>query len=116
MNPLEHMNIGDAARYYMHCEELGKAYGVDVAYLAEYRDIQEKGDHGLVGIAPFIHTHAIISDIDSYGYGDRWCYHTYAAAKAALDAWDGEGEPQGWHRNPTTGRRRDEAGNETINW
>jgi hypothetical protein len=52
-------------------------------------------------------TCAIIADIEYWGYGDRWCYETYAKAKAALDAWDGEGEPAGWHRHPDTGRRRE---------
>lgn len=53
-----------------------------------------------------IFTHAIIADLSSGYYGDRWCYHTYAQAKAALMAWDGEGEPTGWHRHPDSGRRR----------
>lgn len=39
-------------------------------------------------------------------YDDRWCYHSEVAARAALDAWDGTGEPQGWHRHPFSGRRR----------
>lgn len=43
---------------------------------------------------------------DMVGIDDRWCYRDVAAAKAALDAWDGNGEPTGWHRNPKTGRRR----------
>jgi hypothetical protein len=43
---------------------------------------------------------------DDGGYDDRWCYHSAAAAHAALAAWDGTGEPQGWHRHPFSGRRR----------
>lgn len=52
--------------------------------------------------------YAILADITDCGYGDRWCFATYALARAALDAWDGldETEPQGWHRHPDTGRRR----------
>lgn len=45
-----------------------------------------------------------------FGYEDRWCYHTAEAAKAALDAWDGTGEPNGWHRHPASGRRVREDG------
>lgn len=51
-------------------------------------------------------THAIIADLSSGYYGDRWCYHTLADALQALYAWDGEGEPTGWHRHPDSGRRR----------
>jgi hypothetical protein len=47
------------------------------------------------------------TDIDRYGNGGCWCYPDYASALAALDAWDGEGEPLGWHRHPDTGRRRE---------
>jgi hypothetical protein len=43
-------------------------------------------------------------------YEDRWCYRDEAAAAKALDDWDGAGEPQGWHKHPPTGRRRDENG------
>ncbi|MFG7180689.1 hypothetical protein ACGYQ5_14270 [Burkholderia pseudomallei] len=57
-------------------------------------------------IMRLMYTHAIIADLTTMYYGDRWCYHTYADAKAALTAWDGEGEPSGWHRHPDSGRRR----------
>jgi hypothetical protein len=60
-------------------------------------------------------TQAIITDIDAWGYNDRWCYHSHLAAAQALEGWDGDGEPEGWHRHPKTGRRRDEDGNEWIN-
>ena len=67
-------------------------------------------------IAPFMFTCAIICDIDRCGYNERWCYHSNLAAVQALDVWNGKGEPEGWHRHPKTGRRRDEDGNETINF
>lgn len=65
-----------------------------------------------VAVMPLMVTHAIIVGRigDDLSYEDRWCYHTKAAAIAAMDAWDGVGEPSGWHRHPVTGRRRD-AGN-----
>lgn len=66
-------------------------------------------------IAPFAFTCAIISELSHFGYGDRWCYKNYQLAKAALDAWDGTGEPDGWHRHPDSGRRR-ENGKEYINF
>lgn len=72
-----------------------------------YSDARPIGDGLFVAISPFFFTHGIIvGEIgDAFGYIDRWCFHCYAAAKAALDAWDGQGEPEGWHRHPASGRR-----------
>jgi hypothetical protein len=65
-------------------------------------------------------TFAILVDLSDYGYGDHWCYHNVWDAMEALASWDGaEGtEPQGWHRHPTTGRRRPDGdpGKEYVNW
>jgi hypothetical protein len=55
-------------------------------------------------------TYAILADLTEWGYGDRWCYESIWDAMEALAEWslrDGEGEPQGWHRHPDTGRRRE---------
>ena len=49
---------------------------------------------------------AVALDGDLHSVADRWCYHTPSSAKSALDAWTGEGEPDGWHRHPMSGRRR----------
>jgi len=43
---------------------------------------------------------------DRISYDDRYCYQTLAGATAALEAWDGSGDPDGWHRHPKSGRRR----------
>lgn len=61
-----------------------------------------------IAIMPLIFTHAIVKGTvgNIYCYDDRWCYSDYWAAKEAIDAWDGVGEPNGWHRHPATGRRR----------
>src|SRR5213594_3620298 len=37
---------------------------------------------------------------------DGWIYPSLEAALAAAKAWDGQDEPAGWHRHPTSGRRR----------
>lgn len=52
-------------------------------------------------ISPKMFTHAIVVAPmhDRYSIHDNYCYHGYAKAKAALDAWDGTGEPTGWHRH-----------------
>ena len=60
-------------------------------------------------LAGYMFTVAIIADLNEYGHGDRWCYETFDKALAALLEWTergGEGEPEGWHRHPSTGRRR----------
>jgi hypothetical protein len=65
-------------------------------------------------VSPMLFTAAIITgDIgDDYSFTDRWCYHSTEAAHAALEAWDGEGEPKGWHRHPASGRRISVTGTE----
>jgi len=63
-------------------------------------------------IAPFIYTCAIIIVTPATAhlcYDDRWCYHSFGSAMKALEKWDGTGEPDGWHRHPATGRRREDG-------
>lgn len=95
----------------------------EIAFLVFLRDecgyvdakpITSDPTHGfrrLACIMGLMFTHAIITVKvgDRFGYLDRWCFHSYDAAKKALDAWDGTGEPSGWHRHPVTGRRRPEG-------
>lgn len=79
-----------------------------------YRDPRPLGDGRYACIAPMAFTHAILVGRigDMAGYGDRWCYRDYSAARCALDAWDGRGEPVGWHRHPDSGRRVSVSGEE----
>lgn len=72
-----------------------------------YTDYREFPNGRDACITQLLFTYAILSDIEVWGYGDRWCFSSYAKAKAALDAWDGQGEPTGWHRHPDSGRRRE---------
>ena len=73
----------------------------------------------VAALMQFVYTCAIVTVKigDKTGYDDRWCYHDRQAAHRALEAWDGTGEPQGWHRHPSTGRRRPDgdASREYIN-
>lgn len=65
-------------------------------------------DARYVAIVPFAFTWAVITGPYRWAgtvYEDRWCYHTRLAALAAAHTWDGQGEPVGWHRHPTTDRR-----------
>ena len=79
-----------------------------------YRDIRFLPGRRWASTFQFMFTAAIIVGRigDRGGYGDRWCYHAHADAKAALLAWDGTGEPNGWHRHPATGRRIAETDDE----
>jgi hypothetical protein len=79
-----------------------------------YLDLCIKDEDRICAIMPLMFTCAIIADLDAYTIGDRWCYKNYKDAKAAFDAWDGKGEPTGWHRHPKTGRRLDENGNPYV--
>lgn len=67
------------------------------------------------GLYIFMFTTAIIVGKmgDEYSVEDRWCYHNREDAQKALDNWNGIGEPDGWHRHPYTGRRR-QNGLETV--
>jgi hypothetical protein len=73
----------------------------------EPRDI---GDGLYAALKPFGFTCAIIVGAigDRTGYADRWCYEHIRLALDALEAWveaGAQGEPQGWHRHPDSGRR-----------
>lgn len=74
-----------------------------------YQQIGVKGEAGICCLHRYFYTWAILSGLHNYGYEGRWCYHDYAKAKAAYDAWDGRGEPGGWHRHPDSGRRREDG-------
>lgn len=78
---------------------------------ANYTDARDLGDGRYAAIMPLMFTHAIITGRigNKDMYEDRWCYAGYDKAAAALEAWDGTGEPDGWHRHPGTGRRREEG-------
>jgi hypothetical protein len=72
------------------------------------------------GLLRLMFTHAIVTGQlgDVYGYEDRWCYKSLEEAAAALELWNGVGEPRGWHRHPGSGRRRvdGDPAQETIAW
>ncbi len=73
-----------------------------------YRDPRPIGGGRYAAIRPKVYTHAIVTGRigDAFGIDRNWCYESYPQAKRALDAWDGQGEPAGWFRDPVTGRRR----------
>lgn len=88
-------------------EEVGfMQWLLDSGYVAP-KPLMDRPGH-YAAILRLIYTHAIITGPvgDTTMYADRWCYETEGDARKALDAWNGAGEPEGWHRHPSTGRRR----------
>lgn len=81
-----------------------------------YLHVRELPGRRWAAVAPLIYTAAVITGHmgDLHSYDDRWCYRDIDAARAALDAWDGTGEPAGWHRHPATGRRVAADGTESV--
>jgi hypothetical protein len=81
-----------------------------------YRQIKDLGGGRYACLMQLMFTTAIITgrwgDLDSYD--DRWCFHTIEDAVNALDRWDGTGEPTGWHRHPSSGRRVSPKGEEFV--
>lgn len=76
------------------------------------------------GIKPLLfHWTLHIGEIgDKHTYLDRYCFADFPHALAALVEWsdrDFEGEPTGWRRHPSTGRRRNDDGDpatESLDW
>jgi len=54
-------------------------------------------------LAPFLFTSAIVTGHlgDRAGYDDRWCYSSHEDALAALNAWSGKDELEGWRLTRT---------------
>lgn len=50
-------------------------------------------------------------------FADQWCYHDLPTAERAFNEWDGDGEPAGWMKHPTTGRYmpNGDPARETVN-
>ena len=55
-----------------------------------------------IAVIPLMYTSAVIIGVAHQitWYDDRWCYHTVTDALTAARAWDGTGEPAGWHNSP----------------
>lgn len=49
----------------------------------------------LAGIFPMLFTTGLFVGLDEMGWRTRFCYERVQDAIAALDAWDGQGDPPG---------------------
>lgn len=61
-----------------------------------------------------LYHYTLLVDVNEWGYEDRYCYATRERAIEGFLAWDGTGDPEGWHRHPKTGRRRTDGGVEWV--
>ena len=69
--------------------------------------MKQIGDGFYAAIKPLLfHWTLLVREVsDTMAYVDHWCYADQEKAENAIRAWGGPGEPTGWHRHPTTGRR-----------
>lgn len=77
--------------------------------LSYYDAIRDLPDGRTIGVHRLMFHYTLHIGIDLWGYSDRYCFATKALAMKAFDEWDGQGDPEGWHRHPRSGRRRDLA-------
>jgi hypothetical protein len=76
-----------------------------------YVEMRVLPDERICGVARLLYNWTLHVDIDMDGYNTRYCFHNKSDALEALHSWNGEGDPgDKWHRNPETGRRRDQPG------
>lgn len=93
--------------------------GTHPAFAGSMRDFRWTEDDRYVAWTEMIFTDRIVIGRGLNYYDDGWCYERGKAA-GALEEWASRGyagEPEGWHRHPTSGRRRPggDAGEEEVN-
>lgn len=59
-----------------------------------YYDMRVIEGRGICGLYRFIFTTGLVYGITELFYEGRYCYSNHADAKAALEAWNGEGDPE----------------------
>jgi hypothetical protein len=87
---------------------------LDSETAAAYDVMRQLPDGRWCGVVRLLFHWTLHVDIDWSGYADRYCYREKLDAVRALKEWDGTGDPEGWHRHPPSGRRRDSEGNEWV--
>lgn len=77
---------------------------------AHYIDPVEIPGFGICALMRMVFTVGIVYDINTWGIGGRYCYHSYAEAKEALHTWKGNCDaPGNWIK------RKDKAFGEINN-
>ena len=90
--------------------------GLSPMIVRSYTYLRVLDDGRLCGIHRLVYHWTMHVAIDETGYEDRYCYDTEQNATNALINWDGTNDPVGWHRHPKSGRRRNKAGEEWVNF
>jgi hypothetical protein len=54
-----------------------------------------RGASGICAVQDFLYTGALVVGIDPLGHRGRYCYESLDLARAALESWDGTGDPPG---------------------
>lgn len=94
-----------------------QAFDLPPDVLAAYTYMRRLPDGRICGVHRLLMHWTMHVGIDEIGYAERYCYRSELRAIRALKEWNGTDDPEGWHRHPTTGRRRDpETGREWIAW
>jgi len=82
--------------------------------LATYEAVRELPDGIVIAAHRLMYHWTLLIDLDYCGYNDRYCFATKELVMDAFNKYDGS-EPEGWHRHPKSGRRRNiETGEEWI--
>lgn len=84
-------------------EESGLPYEV----AESYRILGQLPDGRICAINRLLYHWTMLVDLDWTGYRERYCYATFEGALQAMIEWNDQPEPEGWHRHPESGRRRD---------
>lgn len=61
----------------------------------EYHNARYLPNGKIAAVRQFLFTAGICADMDEFGYSRRWCYQHARDAIAALEKWDGTGDPPG---------------------
>jgi hypothetical protein len=80
---------------------------IDYLKTEGYQNIKEIPGKGICGLRDFIFTTGLIIGMDEVGYFGRYCYGSKEEALAAINSWDGQGDPPGdWIKYKGNGGER----------
>lgn len=88
-------------------EQEALARGISQEVLGHYAALRLLPDGRLIGVTPLLFHWTLHIGIDWMGYAERYCYRDQGLALYDMLTWSGKGDPQHWHKHPTSGRRRD---------
>ena len=60
-----------------------------------YTDVREIPTKGICALQQMCFTTGLFCKINPFNYAYRYCYHSLAEARDAIETWDGEGHPPG---------------------